>query len=286
MYHILPHGMIKKDLIRMSDIYQKRTKLEEYLKSLGKVAIAFSSGVDSTFLLKVAHDTLGDNAIAITMKSASVPVRELEESAAFCKKEGIRQIIAEADQMAIEGFADNPPDRCYICKKALFSKMLSVASDNGFEHVAEGSNMDDLGDYRPGLKALSELDILSPLREAGLTKSDIRMLSRELDLPTWDKPSFACLATRFVYGDRITEEKLHMIDKAEQKLLDLGFTQFRVRIHGDIARIEIKPEEFGKLIGADIRSEVNGYLQELGFRYVTMDLGGYVTGSMNKILGF
>ncbi len=286
MYHILPHGMIKKDLIRMSDIYQKRTKLEEYLKSLGKVAIAFSSGVDSTFLLKVAHDTLGDNAIAITMKSASVPVRELEESAAFCKKEGIRQIIAEADQMAIEGFADNPPDRCYICKKALFSKMLSVASDNGFEHVAEGSNMDDLGDYRPGLKALSELDILSPLREAGLTKSDIRMLSRELDLPTWDKPSFACLATRFVYGDRITEEKLHMIDKAEQKLLDLGFTQFRVRIHGDIARIEIKPEEFGKLIGADIRSEVNGYLQELGFRYVTMDLGGYVTGSMNKMLVF
>ncbi len=270
----------------MSELTQKKSKLEEYLKSLGKVAVAFSSGVDSTFLLKVAHDTLGDNAIAITMKSASVPVRELEESAAFCKKEGIRQIIAEADQMAIEGFADNPPDRCYICKKSLFSKMLSVASDNGFEHVAEGSNMDDLGDYRPGLKALSELDIMSPLREAGLTKSDIRMLSRELDLPTWDKPSFACLATRFVYGDRITEEKLRMIDKAEQKLLDLGFTQFRVRIHGDIARIEIKPEEFGKLIVTDIRSEVNGYLQELGFRYVTMDLGGYVTGSMNKVLGF
>jgi len=278
--------MINTELMRMSEIHHKKSKLEEYLKSLGKVAIAFSSGVDSTFLLKVAHDTLGDNAIAITMKSASVPVRELEESAAFCKKEGVMQIIAEADQMSIEGFADNPPDRCYICKKALFSKMLSVASDNGFEHVAEGSNMDDLGDYRPGLKALSELDILSPLREAGLTKSDIRMLSRELDLPTWDKPSFACLATRFVYGDRITEEKLHMIDKAEQKLLDLGFTQFRVRIHGDIARIEIKPEEFGKLIGTDIRSEVNGYLQELGFRYVTMDLGGYVTGSMNKVLGF
>ena len=188
----------------MSELTQKKSKLEEYLKFLGKVAIAFSSGVDSTFLLKVAHDTLGDNAIAITMKSASVPVRELEESAAFCKKEDIRQIIAEADQMSIEGFADNPPDRCYICKKALFSKMLSVASDNGFEHVAEGSNMDDLGDYRPGLKALSELDILSPLREAGLTKSDIRMLSRELDLPTWDKPSFACLATRFVFCDRIT----------------------------------------------------------------------------------
>lgn len=278
--------MINTELMRMSEIHHKKSKLEEYLKCLGKVAIAFSSGVDSTFLLKVAHDTLGDNAIAITMKSVSVPVRELEESAVFCKKEGISQIIAEADQMSIEGFADNPPDRCYICKKALFSKMLSVASDNGFEHVAEGSNMDDLGDYRPGLKALSELDILSPLREAGLTKSDIRMLSRELDLPTWDKPSFACLATRFVYGDRITEEKLHMIDKAEQKLLDLGFTQFRVRIHGDIARIEIKPEEFGKLIGTDIRSEVNGYLQELGFRYVTMDLGGYVTGSMNKVLGF
>ena len=268
----------------MDDLHMKRSKLEEYLKSLGKVAVAFSSGVDSTFLLKVCHDVLGENAMAITMKTCSVPERELDESAAFCKKEGIKQMIVYMDQMAIDGFSDNPPDRCYICKKALFSKLISVSADNGFTNIAEGSNLDDMGDYRPGLKALSELNVLSPLREAGLTKSDIRELSRELGLPTWDKPSFACLATRFVYGDKITVEKLRMIDKAEQKLLDLGFTQFRVRIHGDIARIEIKPEEFGKMIKAEVCSEINGFLQELGFRYVAMDLGGYVTGSMNRSL--
>lgn len=268
----------------MSDTALKKDDLVKILKDLGRVAVAFSSGVDSTFLLKVAHDTLGDDAVAITMKSASVPVRELEESSAFCRKEGIRQIIVETDQMSIEGFSDNPPDRCYICKRALFSRMISVAGENGFEYIVEGSNLDDMGDYRPGMKALTELDILSPLRDAQMTKSDIRILSKELGLPTWDKPSFACLATRFVYGDKITEEKLRMVDMAEQRLLDLGFTQFRVRIHGDIARIEIKPSEFEKIIVPEVSSSLNSYFQELGFRYVTLDLGGYVMGSMNKLL--
>jgi uncharacterized protein len=268
----------------MDDLHLKKQKLEEYLKSLGKVAVAFSSGVDSTFLLKVCKDVLGENAIAITIKTCSVPERELEESAVFCEKEGIRQMIIELDQMAIEGFEDNPPDRCYICKKALFSNMMNVAAECGFDHVAEGSNMDDMGDYRPGMKAISELNVLSPLREAGLTKADIRELSRELGLPTWNKPSFACLATRFVYGEKITREKLRMIEMAEQRLMDMGFSQFRVRIHGNLARIEVDPSEFGKIMSSDTASSLNEYLQELGFKYVTLDLGGYVTGSMNKVL--
>ena len=186
--------------------------------------------------------------------------------------------------MAIEGFEDNPPDRCYICKRALFSNMIGVAADNGFDHVAEGSNMDDMGDYRPGMKAISELNVLSPLCEAGLTKADIRALSKEMGLPTWNKPSFACLATRFVYGEKITTDKLRMIEKAEQRLMNLGFSQFRVRCHGNLARIEVKPTEFGMIMSPDMASYLNEYLQELGFKYVTLDLGGYVTGSMNKVL--
>ncbi len=276
--------MMKASIESQIDLHLKKTKLEEYIRSLGKVAVAFSSGVDSTFLLKVCHDTLGEDAIAITMKTVSVPERELEESIAFCEKEGIKQLIIEVDQIAIEGFEDNSPDRCYICKRALFSKMVSVAEENGFAHIAEGSNTDDMGDYRPGMKAISELGIKSPLREAGLSKADIRELSKELGLPTWNKPSFACLATRFVYGEKITVEKLRMIELAEQRLMDLGFSQFRVRCHGDIARIEIEPEEFEKILSSDTAISINRYLHELGFRYVTLDLGGYVTGSMNKAL--
>ena len=268
----------------MDDLHLKKQKLEDYVRSLGKVAVAFSSGVDSTFLLKVCKEVLGENAMAITIKTCSVPERELKESAAFCEKEGIKQIIIELDQMAIEGFEDNPPDRCYICKKALFSKMISVATECGFDNVAEGSNMDDMGDYRPGMKAILELNVLSPLREAGLTKADIRALSRELGLPTWNKPSFACLATRFVYGEKITTDKLRMIEKAEQRLMDFGFSQFRVRIHGNLARIEVDPSEFGMIMSLGTASSLNEHLQELGFKYVTLDLGGYVTGSMNKVL--
>ena len=268
----------------MDDLHLKKQKLEDYLRSLGKVAVAFSSGVDSTFLLKICKDILGENAIAITIKTCSVPERELGESAAFCEKERIKQIIVEVDQMAIEGFEDNPPDRCYICKRALFSNMIRIAADSGFDHVAEGSNMDDMVDYRPGMKAIAELDVLSPLREAGLTKADIRALSRELGIPTWNKPSFACLATRFVYGEKITADKLRMIEKAEQRLMDLGFSQFRVRCHGNLARIEVDPSEFGRIMSPGTASSLNEYLQELGFKYVTLDLGGYVTGSMNKVL--
>lgn len=266
----------------MDTLNQKQQNLCEYIKGLGSVAVAFSSGVDSTFLLKTAHDLLGDKAIAVTACSCSFPQRELNEAKSFCKKEGIRHIIVESEELSIEGFAQNPKNRCYLCKRELFTKIKKIAAENGIEYVAEGSNLDDNGDYRPGLMAVAELGIKSPLREAGLSKADIRALSKEMGLSTWDKQSFACLASRFVYGETITEEKLGMVDKAEQKLLDMGFHQVRVRIHGKIARIEVEPAEFGKIINA--ADELNNYFQELGFTYVTLDLGGYKMGSMNKNL--
>lgn len=267
--------------------HQKLTDLQNYLRELGSVAVAFSGGVDSTFLLKVAHDTLGEHAIAITARSESFPEREYNEAADFCRAQGIRHIAVTSDELDIPGFSHNPTNRCYLCKKEFFSQILGQADAEGFRYLCEGSNMDDEGDFRPGLVAVAELGVKSPLRHARLYKSEIRLLSHEMGLPTWNKQSFACLSSRFPYGEEITRKKLAMVDKAEQFLLDRGFRQLRVRIHDgldhtEIARIEVAPGEMQHLF--DDRAAVAETLRAIGFAYVTMDLMGYRTGSMNETL--
>lgn len=266
------------------ELLTKYEKLKDHIASLESVAIAFSGGVDSTFLLYAAKEALGNRLIAVTASSCSFPVRELNEAKAYCEKMGIRHRVVRSEELEIEGFAHNPKNRCYLCKHELFEKIRAVADEEGIAEVAEGSNLDDNGDYRPGLIAVAELGIKSPLREIGFTKNEIRVLSKHFGLPTWDKQSFACLSSRFPYGELISEEKLAMVDKAEQYLLDLGFHQLRVRIHGKIARIELMPEEFPKFMEEECRVKVYERFRTIGFDYVTLDILGYRTGSMNEVL--
>ncbi len=272
------------NIIAAPDLNDKLNKLKDYIKSLGSLAVGFSGGVDSTFLLVVAHEVLGDRALAVTGADASIPRRELKEAEEFCRTRGIKHALADVDPLKIPEFRHNSPDRCYHCKRSIFTEIKRIAESHGIEYVAEGSNMDDLGDYRPGLKAVSELGVTSPLRTAGLYKKDIRLLSKAMGLPTWNKPAYACLASRFVYGEEITEEKLHMIDEAEQFLIELGFFEERVRLHGNMARIEVPAADIERLASAPVREAVYKRFKELGFMYVSLDLGGYRMGNMNLVM--
>lgn len=265
------------------ELQKKQDDLEAYLKELGSVMLAFSGGVDSTYLMHEAHKVLGDKAMAVTMNLASVPEREVADAMEYCTKEGIRQKVIKMDQFAIEGFAENPTNRCYLCKHFLFSTLQQIAKEESFAYVIDGTNMNDASQYRPGLTALSELGIKSPLRHAGLYKADIRALSKEAGLATWSKPSFACMATRFVYNEGITAKKLAMVEAAENFLFSKGFTQLRVRVHeGNLARIEVLPGELFKLF--KLHDEVSRVFKAIGFTYVTMDLLGYRMGSMDEVL--
>ncbi|MCM1105802.1 MAG: ATP-dependent sacrificial sulfur transferase LarE [Blautia sp.] len=269
----------------MDGLQDKYKKLQSILKEQGRIAIAFSSGVDSSFLLCAAAETLGrESVLALTAVSPFFPERELTEAKEFCAKQGIGQLMVPVETLQVEGVAQNPQNRCYLCKRALFQALAEKAEAYGIRVVAEGSNTDDEGDYRPGLLAVEELGVKSPLRESGLCKEEIRTLSRNHGLSTWDKPSFACLASRFAYGERITEEKLRRVEKAEQYLTSKGFRQLRVRLQGDVARIEVLPEDFSRFLEEGLRLEIYGNLQSFGFSYAALDLKGFRSGSMNEVL--
>jgi len=265
-------------------LQEKYETLKENMKKRGSAAIAYSGGVDSTFLVKVAHEVLGDKMIAVTATSSTYPERELKEAIKYAKDMGVKHLIISSEELNIEGFASNPTNRCYYCKKELFTKIKAIANENGAQYVFDGSNIDDDGDYRPGMQAARELEVISPLKEAKLTKDDIRELSKDLGLPTWNKPAFACLSSRFPYGNEITAPKLKMVDEAEQFLLDMGIRQVRVRHHGEIARIEVAPEERVQFFDVEVMNRIGERFKEIGFTYVTLDMLGYRTGSMNEVL--
>ena len=265
-------------------LQEKYEILKENMKKRGSAAIAFSGGVDSTFLVKVAHEVLKDKMIAVTATSSTYPERELKEAIKYAKDMGVKHLIISSEELDIEGFASNPTNRCYYCKKELFTKINEIAKENGVEYVFDGSNIDDDGDYRPGMQAARELEVISPLKEAKLTKDDIRVLSKELGLPTWNKPAFACLSSRFPYGNEITAPKLKMVGEAEQFLLDMGIRQVRVRHHGEIARIEVAPEERTRFFDIEVMNRIGERFKQIGFTYVTLDMLGYRTGSMNEVL--
>jgi uncharacterized protein len=262
---------------------------EKYLNLLAIIsaresaAVAFSGGVDSSFLCYAAKEALGPKAIAITIVSPMLPKSEIDCAADVARRVGIEHVLVEESEIDA-GVAANPRDRCYHCKKIEFAGILEAAKSRGIAAVLDGSNMDDLGDYRPGLKALEELCIVSPLREAGMTKADIRELSRRACLPTWDKPAFACLASRIPYGETISREKLARIEKAEDALREYGFRQFRVRSHGEIARIEVSPDERRLFFSEDTLDAISRELKSFGFLYTAFELEGYTMGSLNKVL--
>jgi uncharacterized protein len=266
------------------DLDDKYRFLLDTISSLGSAAVAFSGGVDSSFLCHAAAAALGKKAVAVTIVSPMLPKSEIDCAAGIARRVGIEHILIEEAGIE-EEVAANPRERCYFCKKIEFGRIIEAAGKRGIAAVLDGSNMDDLGDYRPGLKALEELGIRSPFREAGLTKNEIRELSRRFDLPTWDKPAFACLASRIPYGERIDREKLSRVEKAEDFLRAKGFRQFRVRSHQDLARIEVARDERPGLFDETLLDEISAALKSLGFLYVALELEGYAMGSLNRVMG-
>lgn len=261
----------------------KLQKLKNILTELGSAVVAFSGGVDSTFLLQVSRDVLGaERVIALTATSPTYPSHEFNESVRLAKELGVQQVVIDSNELEIPGFAENPPRRCYHCKKELFEICLNKARELGYAEVLDGSNLDDLDDYRPGREAAAELKVRSPLLEAGLTKEDIRALSRQSGLSTAEKQPFACLASRFPYGTRITAERLGQIDRCETFMRELGFHTFRVRYHNETARIEVALDELSRIIDDKVRLPLLTEFKSAGFTYVALDLQGYRTGSMNE----
>jgi len=264
--------------------FLKDEKLKNILQEMGGVLVAFSGGVDSTFLLKTAHEVLGKNVLAVIASSETYPQKEREEALRLAQKFNIRYKVIETKELESSDFVNNPPQRCYFCKKELFSKLKDIAEAEGIPYVLDGSNYEDTTDFRPGTKAAEELGIRSPLKEAHLRKSEIRQLSKRSSLPTWNKPSLACLSSRFPYYTKIDTKNLKQVAKAEEYLRKLGFTQVRVRHHGQIARIEIEPSEFQKITDKKVREAVIKNFKKFGYIYVALDLAGFRSGSMNEPL--
>lgn len=263
---------------------EKFSKLKKNIKDMGPFVLAYSGGVDSAFLLKVGYDILGKDIIAVTAQSETYPESELQKAIVFAKNIGSRHEVIKTEELNNSNFMSNPPNRCYYCKSELFKKLADIAKIKKIKWVCDGTNIDDLKDIRPGRTAAREFGICSPLLDAKLTKEDIRNLSRELGLPTWDKPPLACLSSRIPYGEKITKENLGKIEEAEKYISLMGFKSYRVRAHGNLARIEVEPSDIERFNQKDIRDKINTKLKTLGFIYITLDLQGYRLGSMNEMI--